>query len=148
MKLKNILSQSVISTDLKGTSKEEIIGELLDMLMKSGKVSDRDLAFSDLMERERKMSTGMQFSVAIPHAKTKSVRELIACIGIHKEGINFDSLDGELCRIFIMTLSAVDRTGPHVQFLAEISMVIKAKEARTRLLQAETPKEVLAVFGL
>ncbi|NQT57417.1 MAG: PTS sugar transporter subunit IIA [Bacteroidetes bacterium] len=148
MKLKNLLSHSVISTDLQGTNKEEIIGELLDILMKTGKVSDRNLAVADLMDRESKMSTGMQFGVAIPHAKTKAVKELFACIGVHKTGIDFDAFDNELSRIFIMTLSPVDRTGPHVQFLAEISMVLKSKDARLRLLQAETSKEALAVFGL
>ncbi|MBL7006658.1 MAG: PTS sugar transporter subunit IIA [Spirochaetia bacterium] len=148
MKLKNLLSQSVISTDLSGTSKEDVIGELLNILTATGKVSDRDLAFADLMNRERQMSTGMQFGVAIPHAKTKAVKELVACIGVHKKGVEFDSLDEKLSRIFIMTLSPVDRTGPHVQFLAEISMVLKSKDARARLLQAETPKKVLEVFGL
>lgn len=138
----------MISIDLQGTNKEEIIGELLDILMKTGKVSDRDLAFADLMNRERQMSTGMQFGVAIPHAKTKAVKELFACIGVHKTGIEFDAFDEKLSRIFIMTLSPVDRTGPHVQFLAEISMVLKSKDARSKLLQAETAKEALAVFGL
>ncbi len=148
MKLKKLLSQSVISTDLQGTKKEDVIGELLDILVKTGKVADRDLAFADLMDRESKMSTGMQFGVAIPHAKTKAVKELIACIGMHQKGIEFDSLDEKLSSIFIMTLSPVDRTGPHVQFLAEISMILKSKDARSRLLQAETAKEALAVFGL
>jgi PTS system nitrogen regulatory IIA component len=47
-----------------------------------------------------------------------------------------------------MTLSPVDRVGPHVQFLAEISMVIKTEEAREHLLQAKSAQEVLSVFGL
>jgi PTS system nitrogen regulatory IIA component len=100
------------------------------------------------MERERKMSTGIQHGVAIPHAKTKAVKNLVACIGLKKEGVDFASLDGEPSRIFIMTLSPVDRVGPHVQFLAEISMVIKTEEAREHLLQAKSAQEVLSVFGL
>ena len=72
----------------------------------------------------------------------------MACIGIKKEGVDFASLDGELSKIFIMTLSPIDRIGPHVQFLAEISMVIKTQKAREEILEAKTAKEVLAVFGL
>jgi len=148
MKLKNILNEQVISTSLKGRTKEEIIKELLEILIATGQVSDANSAFEDLMEREQKMSTGIQHGVAIPHAKTKSVKKLMACIGIKKEGVDFASLDGELSKIFIMTLSPIDRVGPHVQFLAEISMVIKTQKAREAILEAKTTKEVLAVFGL
>ena len=148
MKLKNILSSNLISTDLKSTTKEGIIRELVQLLVHAGKITDTDTVLKDLMERERKMSTGIQHGVAIPHAKTRCVKNLVACIGIKKEGVDFQSLDGEPSNIFIMTLSPIDRVGPHVQFLAEISMVIKTGEARLKLVQASNPQEVLAVFGL
>lgn len=134
--------------ELRGTSKKEIIQELLGLLVKAGRVSEVDTVLAELMERERKMSTGIQHGVAIPHAKTRAVKNLVACIGIKRDGIDFQSLDGEPSRIFIMTLSPIDRVGPHVQFLAEISMVIKTEEAREKLIRARNPQEVLAVFGL
>lgn len=148
MKIKRILSPEVITTSLKSSTKVEVIGELLDILVANRKVSDRDAVFSALMERERKMSTGIQHGVAIPHAKTKAVTDLVACIGLKPEGLDFEALDGEPSRIFIMTLSPIDRVGPHVQFLAEVSMVIQTEEARERLLRAATVQDVLSVFGL
>lgn len=148
MKIKNILNPALITTSLRSTTKEGIIGELLDILVAEKKIINRDEVLAALMDRERKMSTGIQHGVAIPHAKTKAVKELVACIGLKKEGADFAALDGEPSRIFIMTLSPIDRVGPHVQFLAEISMVIKTEEARNRLLQAESAREVLAVFGI
>ncbi|MDD3367156.1 MAG: PTS sugar transporter subunit IIA [Sphaerochaetaceae bacterium] len=148
MKIKNILTPAVISTELKSTTKEGVIGELLDLLVAAKLVTDRQEVLAALMEREKKMSTGIQHGVAIPHAKTKAVKNLVACIGIKREGIDFEALDGELSQIFIMTLSPIDRVGPHVQFLAEVSTVIKTKEARQQLLAAKTAQDVLAVFGL
>lgn len=148
MKIKHVLNPALVTTSLKSTTKEGIIRELLDILVKEKKISDREEVFSAIMDRERKMSTGIQHGVAIPHAKTKAVKNLVACIGLKKEGVDFASLDGEPSRIFIMTLSPVDRVGPHVQFLAEISMVIKTEEAREHLLQAKSAQEVLSVFGL
>ncbi len=148
MKLKNVLSTNVVNVSLKGESKQEILEELLDILMESGKVSDREEALKGLLSREKKMSTGIQYGVAIPHAKTKAVKELIACIGIKKEGVDFAALDGVDSTIFFMTLSPVDKTGPHVQFLAEISMVVKTEEARAKLLKVTTAAEVLSIFGL
>ena len=147
MKLKQVLNKEVVTTDLKSTGKREVIEELLDILMKTGKVSDRSAALKDLLEREDKMSTGIQHGVAIPHAKTKAVKELVACIGTHREGIDFEALDGEASSIFVMTLSPEDRTGPHVQFLAEISMVLKSPAVRSAIKQVTDPEELLELFG-
>jgi len=150
MKLKNILNPAVISIDVKGTDKESIIKELLALLVEAKQIpSDKtEQVYEDLMEREKKMSTGIQHGVAIPHAKTKVVKNLVACIGIKKDGVDFAALDGEPSKIFIMTLSPIDRVGPHVQFLAEVSMVIKEEDARNALLEAKTEQDVLSVFGL
>ena len=82
-----------------------------------------------------------------PPCEDEGGEEPFACIGLKPEGVDFNSLDGQPSRIFIMTLSPIDRVGPHVQFLAEVSMVIKTEEARAKILQAKTAQEVLAVFG-
>ena len=148
MSIKSVLDENLVKLDLEGNSKEEIIHELLDILVKAGKVKDSETAFRDIMSRENKMSTGIQDGVAIPHAKTKAVESLVACLGIKKQGIDFASLDGKPSTIFIMTLSFPNRIGPHVQFLAEISNIIIKKEARDKILSAKTPREILEVFGL
>ncbi|MDA3834073.1 MAG: PTS sugar transporter subunit IIA [Spirochaetales bacterium] len=148
MKLKHVLSTNVVAMNLTGNTKQEIIEELLDLLVKTGKISDRQKALQDMLSREEKMSTGIQYGIAIPHAKTSAVKELCACIGIKKDGVDFQALDGQPSTIFFMTLSPVNKTGPHVQFLAEISLVVKTESARKQIFQAATPQEVLAVFGL
>jgi len=146
MSLKQILGRDVVAVGMVGRTKEAIIGELLDMLVKAGKVQDRQAALSAVMERERKMSTGMKHGIAIPHGKTPIVKELVACIGLSKEPVDFDSLDREPSRIFIMTLSPPDKTGPHLQFLAEISLLFKSPDKRQNLLKAATPEEVLSIL--
>ena len=148
MKLKNILSPSLVKMHLEGKNKEEIIRELLEILVTNGKVTDVETVFSGIMTREKEMSTGIQHGVAIPHVKTKAVKDLVACIGLKPEGVDFQALDGEMSTIFIMTVSPLDRVGPHVQFLAEISKVIKTADTRRRLLETKTQEEVLSVFGL
>lgn len=150
MRIKNVLTTSVIRTELASDTKEEVMYELLDILIEAGKIpaDRRDQVFEDLMDRENKMSTGIQHGVAIPHAKTKAVSTLVACIGIKREGLDFDSLDGQKSTLFIMTISPIDRVGPHVQFLAEISQIIKNLSSRKALLEAQSAQEVLSVFGL
>jgi PTS system nitrogen regulatory IIA component len=72
---------------------------------------------------------------------------LVACIGISDTAVDFDALDQEPCRIFIMTLSPVEKTGPHLQFLAEISLLFKSAEKRQEILNASSSEEVLKVLA-
>lgn len=146
MNLKTVLTTDTVNLHLKGKTKDEIIGELLDILVNAGKVKDRADALSCILDRERKMSTGMKHGIAIPHGKTDSVDDLVACIGISDNNIEFDSLDQEPCRIFIMTLSPVNKTGPHLQFLAEVSLLFKSAEKRQEILNSTSKEDVIKIL--
>jgi PTS system nitrogen regulatory IIA component len=132
---------------LKGSTKEEIINELLDILVGAGKIQDREAAYSAILDREQKMSTGMKHGIAIPHGKSATIHDLVACIGISEKPVDFDSLDHEPCRIFIMTLSPVEKTGPHLQFLAEVSLLFKSADKRQEILKADTPEAILKILS-
>ena len=147
MNLKSVLTVETINLRLKGSTKVEIINELLDILVTAGKIQDRNAAYEAVMEREQKMSTGMKHGIAIPHGKTAAIDDLVACIGISDKPVDFDSLDIEPCRIFIMTLSPVEKTGPHLQFLAEISLLFKSAEKRLELLKAQTHEDILKILS-
>jgi mannitol/fructose-specific phosphotransferase system IIA component (Ntr-type) len=147
MNLKTVLSKETICLHMKGTTKEEIINELLDILVAAKKVTDRSAALVAIMDREQKMSTGMKHGIAIPHGKSPTINDLVACIGVSDGAVEFDALDHEPCNIFIMTLSPVEKTGPHLQFLAEISLLFKSAEKRQEILNASTPEEVLKILS-
>ena len=144
--LKKTLSLDTIWVDLKANTKQGIIEEMVDRLMAAGKLKDRDAALKAVFEREEKMSTGMQNGVAIPHGKTDSVDQLVAAVGLQKEGVEFDSMDGAPCSIFIMTVSPAKRSGPHMQFLAEVSRILCQSSKRERLLASKTHAEVFEVL--
>ncbi len=150
MNLKKALSKETVLMELKGTTKEAIIEEMIDLLMAAGKIKDlkdRKEALKAVLDRERKMSTGMQNGIAIPHGKTDRVESLVAAIALKKEGVDFGALDNQPSRIFIMTLSPDTRTGPHIQFLAEISRQLSDASVRERILAAMTPDEILNILA-
>jgi PTS system nitrogen regulatory IIA component len=147
MNIKTVLTAETINLHLKGATKEEIINELLDMLVAAKKIQDREAAYAAVMDREQKMSTGMKHGIAIPHGKSATIHDLVACIGISEKPVDFDSLDHEPCRIFIMTLSPVEKTGPHLQFLAEISLLFKSSEKRQEILNADAPEAILRILA-
>lgn len=144
--LKKTLSLDTVWVDLKANTKQGIIEEMVDRLIAAGKLKDRDAVLKAVFEREEKMSTGMQNGVAIPHGKTGAVDQLVAAVGLQKEGVAFDSLDGAPCFIFIMSISPLNRSGPHMQFLADVSRILCQPLNRERLLASKTHAEIFEVL--
>lgn len=143
MNMKKPLSVETISLNLKGTTKDEILAEMVDLLAASGHIRDKEAVLKAVAERERRMSTGMQNGIAIPHGKTDAVDCLIAALGIKHDGVDFGALDGQPSTIFVMTVSPDSRTGPHIQFLAEISRPLNDASIRSKILTATDPQTVL-----
>lgn len=146
MNLRKLLSIDTIILNLKGTTKQDIILEMIDWLVARGRIRDREAALKAVLDREAKMSTGMQHGIAIPHGKTDSVEKLVTAIAFKREGVDFVSMDGKPSTIFVMTLSSASRTGPHIQFLSEISQVLNDSEKREKLLAAQSEAEVLDIL--
>jgi fructose-specific phosphotransferase system IIA component len=134
----SLIRPECISLDLKGNTKEAILTELVDILAAGKKLEDRDQVLADVLQREKAMSTGMQRGIALPHAKTDGVRDIAVAVGIKKDGIDFESLDGEKSRLFILAVSPRKTTGPHIQFLSAIGGVLKNDEVREEVITADS----------
>jgi len=140
------IDASVLEPELQGNTKQEIIEELLRLAQHSGMISDIDDARAAVLAREETGSTGMQHGVALPHAKTVAVQQLVCAIGLKPEGTDFDSLDGQPSRIFVLVLSPIDVSGPHVRFLSIISQTLD-EHGRKGLLACRTADEMYAVLA-
>lgn len=143
---KKPLTVETISLDLRGNDKDEILAEMVDLLAASGHIRDKEAVLKAVTDREKRMSTGMQNGIAIPHGKTDSVDCLVAALGIKREGIDFGALDGQPSTIFVMTVSPDSRTGPHIQFLAEVSRPLNDASIRAKILSASSREEVLKLL--
>jgi mannitol/fructose-specific phosphotransferase system IIA component (Ntr-type) len=146
MNFKKALKDTCFSVNLQGNTKSAIIKELVELMAAAGKIKDKQAALRCVLDREKKMSTGMQHGVAIPHGKTDEVDGLVAAVGLKKEGVDFGSQDGQPSRIFVMTISSTNRTGPHMEYLAEISRLLSNPLIRERVLEAKNAEDVVAVF--
>ena len=97
-------------------------------------------------KREAMGSTGLEFGIAVPHAKTESVKEITMSIGIAPQGIEFDAIDGKPSTLFFMILAAPDQSGPHIEALAEIAKLSKSKAVLSALSAATSADEVVDIF--
>lgn len=147
MILTQILQPNCIRAPLTGLDKKAVITELVDLLAESGQLKDRQTVLESVLLREQTRSTGIGSGVAIPHGKSDGVSELVMAIGIIKDGIDFDSIDKKPGTIIVLLASPVDRTGPHIQALAQISKLMLDSEFKDKLENAASPEEVYELIS-
>lgn len=146
MDISNFLSDKSVIYSLKSQNKKQAVRELLAVMVNNGLVNDSDLAFSDIMSRENHLSTGMENGLAIPHAKTDAVNKLVVAFGLHRKGLDYDSLDGKPAHFIFLVLSPRDTSGPHIQALAQISRTLKNPDTRAAILKAQDVHQVFMLL--
>jgi fructose-specific phosphotransferase system IIA component len=147
MILTQILQPNCVKVPVESRNKESVITELVDLLDGSGLLSDRDIALQAVLTREQIQSTGTGAGLAIPHGKCKAVSELVMAIGIAREPIEFESIDGKPVRIIILLVSPADQTGPHIQALARISRLMLNADFKQKLEKAASAEEVCKLLS-
>ncbi|MBI4597940.1 MAG: PTS sugar transporter subunit IIA [Candidatus Omnitrophica bacterium] len=149
MHMMGFLDDRAVSVNLQAhQNKEAVIRELTQLLVSAGAIKDKDVAklVQTLLKRESLGSTGIGQGVAIPHGKSDCVGKLVAAFGISRQGVDFDSLDGEPVHLFFLLVAPEDSAGPHLKALARISRLLKDKHFRDSLRNAKDEKTVAKII--
>ncbi len=148
MKLAEFVNEAAIITDLTANSKEEAIRAMVSSLCQAGQFAseNEDTIVAAIMKREELGSTGIGRGIAVPHTKHPSVDSLVATIAIAKDGVEFQSLDGEDVFILFLLISPPDRPGDHLRGLEGISRHLKNDDFCSFLRQSKTPAAVMELL--
>ncbi|MCK4423682.1 MAG: PTS sugar transporter subunit IIA, partial [Candidatus Omnitrophica bacterium] len=95
MKIADFLEEKAVTAELKSMDKDGVLKELTGLLADAGVIKDQEGMVKILLEREALGSTGIGNGIAIPHGKSEKIKKLTAALGICREGMDFNSLDGE-----------------------------------------------------
>ena len=147
MKICEVLNQSTIIPELKATTKEEAIDELLNLFKGDERILDLNAVKDSIMEREKIMSTGVGHGFGIPHCKTNKVTEIVAAFGKTKKPINFDALDGNPVNLIFLLIGKDNLVAPHIKLLSRISLLMNNSDVRDRLNNAKTSEEIYTIFN-
>lgn len=147
MRLTDILTVDRIDLDLDVRTKDEVIENLVELVVKTVKGTNQEAILKAVRAREELMSTGVGNSVAIPHGKTNAVKSLVAAFGRCSVPVEYDALDGQPVSIVFLLVGPEDAAGPHIKALSRISRLLSYGEFRSRLGNATTSEEVLAAIA-
>jgi PTS system nitrogen regulatory IIA component len=146
MALIDLIGADVIKVPLAGKSKDEVVRELLGVLAAAGRLADERRAYEAVLAREALGSTGLENGIAVPHAKTTAVKDLTIAIGVAPSGIDFQALDGKPSTLFFLILAPPDKSGPHIEALAEIARMTRSTAFCRAVAAARTAEEVVELF--
>lgn len=142
MKITEILAPEMVFPELKGSTKDQVLKELAQGLAaKYPGIKLEDL-IAVLSERERLGSTAIGDGIAIPHGKLRGANKIIGAFGRHREGVDFESLDGNPTHIFFVLVAPEDSASLHLKALARVSRLLKDDAFRERLTEAADSAEI------
>ena len=147
MKVSELLKPEFIISDLKGETKEEIINELIDLFKNDLRVDDIEKVRSAVLDREKVMSTGVGKGFAIPHGKTNAVKEIVGAFGRIKDGIDYESLDGNPVHLVFLLVGKDNLISTHIKLLSRISRLMNKDDFRHRLTEAVDADEIIKLFS-
>jgi len=144
MRMSDFVVREAIVPDLKATSKETVIREMVTSLRDAGYFRGGELEdiVKAVLKRELLGSTGIGRSVAIPHSKHGSVDRLVGTVAVSRGGVAFDSLDGEPVNVFVLLISPQDRPGDHLRALENVSRSLRDDHFVRSLRQATTREQI------
>ena len=142
MVLGEALNPKAIKLNLESVEKDEVFEELIEELVAITPDLDRRLVLQAIKERESKMSTGVLPGIAVPHGKTDAVSGVKGIIGISREGIEYDSLDGKPVHVVILLLTSPDSSELHLRILKHLARLLENSAFYGELMAQKTPQDV------
>ena len=126
--------------------KETIISELVDVLERSGKISNKNKLLNDLFNREKKASTAIGKQIAVPHVRTMQAREFVLAIGCHPEGYEFDAPDGLPVRLFFCMAAPPYDDNIYLRVFKSLAERLRYPKFVDTLLSADSTHMVIRAF--
>ena len=143
MELKDLIKESTIKLELVSKDKNSVLDEMIELLEDDKVVTDKNKFKEDILAREELSNTGIGFEIAIPHAKSKAVKEPRIAIGLAKNGIDYGSIDGQDIKMIFMIAVNEEQSDLHLRALANLSRKLMHEEFREGILNCKSKKEII-----
>ena len=147
MSLIDYINKDSIMIDIQETNKERILSKMIERLSEYGLVSNKEETEHAVIAREKLMSTGVGNGIAIPHAKTDTVSNIILSIATIKSGINYKSVDKKKVFVIFMLLAPKDSASENLKVLTSIAKILRDNHSFIeKLINTKSADEIIALI--
>lgn len=147
MEIKDLLKSEIMIFNLKASSKEAAIDEMVQKLVEKGIVSDFSIFKANILARESGTSTGLGDGIAMPHAKSAAVKEPVVLFAKSVSGVEYEALDGQPVNLFFMIAVPEGANDTHLAALADLAKFLLQDGFKEKLLAADSSDKVLELFS-
>ncbi len=145
MRITDLLDKRSISLTGAPRSKQEALDQMVDLMIQSGKINDREAYRQEVYRREEESTTGIGEGIAIPHGKGPFVDRPGLAAMVVKNGVDFDSLDGEPVHLIFLIAAPNTEDNVHLDVLSKLSMLLMDETFAANLKNASTVEEFLRI---
>jgi len=146
MRLRDKLKEKTIILPIKASTQRDAIQELLTHLQSINILTATSRLISYIEINEKKSPSAAGRGIAYPHSTSIEVENLVCILGFSKGGIDFNSPDGQLCHIILLTLSPEQDPREHRKFITRFRTMLENPVIRSQLLDANQPVEVIKII--
>ena len=146
MKITDLLDPRSISLDAAPTSKSETLDKAVELMAASGKLSDVEAFRKQVYAREEESTTGIGEGIAIPHGKCDAVKKPGLAAMVIKNGVDFDSLDGEPVTLLFLIAAPNTKDNVHLDVLSKLSVLMMDEHFSDSLRNASSVEDFLSII--
>jgi len=143
VKLSDILAKERIVISISGKDKYDVLEKIVHAARTSDKVIDETNLLKKVIEREKIKSTGIGGGIGIPHAQTSGVTDIIACLGISEQGLEFNSIDGKPVHIILLIATRERTNSTYLGLLSRIARLFIDESFKQKIIKSNSPEEIL-----
>jgi PTS system nitrogen regulatory IIA component len=142
MRTESCFPEGSVIVDLHSSDKYEALRELIHRAPVFQHLASREALVEAVVARERLQSTGLGHGVAVAHGRVEGVQRILMALGVHREGMAYDSPDGEPVRLLFVIASPLSVSLDYLQALSTLVRCLRDGEIRTCLLDAASAREI------
>ena len=140
-KISNMVNETQI-IDIQSNDKKGALNELLEIICKNDLITDPIIFSKEIFKREKLMSTGIGYGIAIPHARHKTVKDFIIAIGRKREGLEYESIDDKPVKLIFMIGASDTQDKDYIKVLSRLVLRLKNQEFVNKILSAENSSDI------
>jgi len=146
VRLIEYMRDSLIFLDIEADEKEQAIAQTVELMKKSDVITNAPKFLEDVLEREKLGCTSIGKGIALPHARTSHIDQIVIAMTRLKNGIDFDAADEEPVNLLFLLGTPLRAVGEYLNVLSRLSRILKDEKIHKRIMAAQSSAEIRTIF--
>ena len=143
MEIRDLVKSDYVFLDLVGKDKYDVIHKIIRRMKKMDQIQDLKRFEEEVVRREKEIPTGLQMGAALPHARSRVVKQIVMAFARLKKGVDFGADSNEPARLIFLFGVPNDEINDYLKLVARLCKLLRQKSFRTKLLEAKKAEEVI-----